>query len=192
MTSLMALVVTGLRNGTAFMDPETGNPFIVLKYEHIKMGRGGAVIKVKARNILTGAIIERGLKSGGTVEEVDLSKKPVQYLYKDGTTFNFMDPVTFETIELSAEIVGELSNFLLEGTTGTVNFYNETPISFDLPTSMFFTVTSTMPGEKGNTVGNAQKPAIIETGATVYVPMFINEGEKIKVDTRDGKYVERG
>jgi len=187
----MALVVTSLRNGTAFMDPDSGQPFVVLKYEHIKMGRGGATIKVKARNILTGSIIERSYNSGGKVEEVDMSTKSVQYLYHDGSIYYFMDPATYEQFELSEDVVGESGKFLTEGASGTVNLYNDQPISFSLPNSLIFKVTYTEPGNKGNTVTNAYKPATLETGVPVMVPMFINEGDSIKVDTRDGKYIER-
>ena len=188
----MSLVVTSLRNGTSFLDPDTGHPFIVVKYEHIKCGRGGATIKVKAKNILTGAIIERSYNSGGKVEEVDLSTKYVQYLYKEPSVYYFMDPETFEQLELSEGIVGEVGRFLLEGTVGSVKLFDGKPIAFDLPNSMTFKVTYTEPGFRGNTVTNALKPATIETGAQVMVPAFISEGETIKVDTRDGKYLERG
>jgi elongation factor P len=193
----MSLVVTALRNGTSFLDPDSGQPFVVVKYEHIKCGRGGATIKVKARNILTGAIIERSYNSGGKVEEVDLSTKYVQYLYKEPSTgpgqdtYYFMDPESFEQLELSEDLVGEAAKFLTEGAQGTVKFYESHPIAFELPNSLVFTVTYTEPGFKGNTVTNALKPATIETGATVMVPAFISAGEKIKVDTRDGKYIER-
>lgn len=198
----MSMVVTALRNGTSFLDPDTGHPFVVVKYEHIKMGRGGATIKVKARNILTGAIIERSYNSGSKVEEVDLSTKYVQYLYKDpptqgfgeadgSTRYFFMDPASFEQLELPEDTVGDAAKFLLEGSQGTVKLYNDKPIAFELPNSLVFKVTYTEPGFKGNTVANALKPATIETGATVMVPSFISEGETIKVDTRDGKYIER-
>jgi len=191
----MSIVVTSLRAGVAFLDPDTGQPFVVIKYEHVKCGRGGATIKVKARNIMTGAIIERSYNSGGKVEEVDLITKSVQYLYadksKDSLRYCFMDPESFEQIELSEELVGQNNKFLVEGSLGSVKLYNDQPIGFELPNSLVFTVTSTSQGERGNTVGNALKPATIETGATVMVPLFIKEGEKIKVDTRDGKYVER-
>ena len=177
------------------MDPDTNQPFIVIKYEHVKCGRGGATIKVKARNIITGAIIERSYNSGGKVEEVELSTESVQYLYadksKDGSNYCFMDPETFEQIELSDELVGQASQYLTEGVVGVIREYNGQPIGFELPNSLVFTVVSAAPGEKGNTVGNALKPATIETGATVMVPMFISEGEKVKIDTRDGKYLER-
>lgn len=187
----MSLVVTALRNGTSFLDPDTGQPFVVVKYEHIKCGRGGATIKVKARNILTGAIIERSFASGSKVEEVDLSTKYVLYLYKEPPLYYFMDPETFEQLELSEEVVGEASKYLLEGAVGSVKIYEGQPIAFELPNSLVFKVAYTEPGFKGNTVTNALKPATIETGATVMVPPFISEGESIKVDTRDGKYIER-
>lgn len=187
----MSLVVTALRGGATFLDPDTNQPFVVVKYEHIKCGRGGATIKVKARNILTGAIIERSFASGGKVEEVELSTKYVQYLYKDTSLFYFMDPVSFEQLELSEEVVGEASKYLLEGSQGAVKIYNDRPIAFELPKSLVFKVTYTEPGFRGNTVTNALKPATIETGAQVMVPPFISAGESIKVDTRDGKYLER-
>ena len=187
----MAIIVTALRAGVAFLDPDTNQPFVVIKYEHVKCGRGGATIKVKARNIITGAIIERSYNSGGKVEEVELSTKSVQYLYKDQDTYHFMDTESFEQVELSEGVIGEVGKFLKEGIVGVIREYNGQSIGFELPNSLVFTVTSTSQGERGNTVGNALKPATIETGATVMVPLFISEGEKVKVDTRDGKYLER-
>ncbi|MBI4091429.1 elongation factor P [candidate division WWE3 bacterium] len=183
------LNVTDLRNGTVFK--ENGDPYLVLKFELIKLARQGAYIKVKAKNLLSGAIIERSWHSNLAVEEADVYRRNSQYLYKDGKSFVFMDTKTYDQETISEDLLGESSKFLKEGQKVQVLFYEGRPIAVDLPPSAVFEVTYTEPGYKGNTVSNVYKPATIETGALVRVPMFITKGEKIKVDTRTGEYLER-
>ncbi len=185
----LMLNVTELRSGTVFK--ENGDPYIVLKYELIKLARQGAYIKVKAKNLLSGAVIERSWHSNLTVEEADINKRNSQYLYKDGENLVFMDPKTYEQESIPTKLVGESSKFLKEGDTVQVLYYEDLPITVELSMSGVFEVTYTEPGFKGNTVNNALKPATIETGATVKVPTFINIGDKIRVDTRTGEYLER-
>ena len=191
----LMLEVTQLRAGTVFDDSSTGSgragPWVVLKYEHVKMGRGTATIKVKIRNLLTGATIDRAFINGARVEEVVLEKRRGQYLYKDGETFVFMDPGTYEQFNVSADLVGEQGRFLKEGTEADVKFYDSMPISISLPLKMKFTISETEPGFRGNSVTNLYKDATLETGATVKVPLFINSGEEIVVNTETGLYVER-
>jgi len=183
------LNVTELRNGTVFK--ENGNPYLVVRYELIKLARQGAYIKVKAKNLLSGATIERSWHSNLTVEEADTRSKNEQFLYKDGDNFVFMDPKTYEQDTISGDLIGETSQFLKEGEIVQVLLYEERPISVQLPVSIIFEVAYTEPGAKGNSVTNSYKPATIDTGASVKVPMFINIGDKIKVDTRTGEYLER-
>lgn len=183
------LNVTDLKVGIVFK--ENNDPFLVMRYELIKLARQGAYIKVKAKNLLSGAVIERSWHSNLTVEEADIYRRNSQYLYKEGNNFVFMDPSNYEQELIPENVIGESSKFLKEGDTVQVMFYEDRPIAIDLPPSLVFEVTYTEPGTKGNTVTNAYKPATIETGATVKVPLFINIGEKIKVDTRTGDYLER-
>ena len=188
------LEVTQLRAGIVYEDPSTGSgrgPWAVLKYEHVKMGRGTATIKVKIKNLLTGTTIERAFTNGARVQDVNLEKKRAQYLYKDGENFAFMDPATYEQFSVTEDLVGEAEKFLKEGTEVDLKFYNDKPISIALPLKMKFVVSETEPGYKGNSVTNLYKDAVIETGAHVKIPLFIEQGEQIVVNTETGGYVER-
>ena len=183
------LNVTDLRNGTVFK--ENGSPYLVLRYELIKLARQGAYIKVKAKNLLSGAVIERSWHSNLSVEEADVYRRNSQYLYKDSGKFVFMEPKTYEQETIPEETIGESAKFLKEGDTVQVLFYEERPIAVELPINSVYEITYTEPGIKGNSVSNSYKSATIETGAEVRVPLFVNIGDKIKVDTRTGEYLER-
>lgn len=181
--------VTDLKVGTVFKENE--NPFLVLRQDLIKLARQGAYIKVKAKNLLTGSIVERSWHSNLSVEDADIYKRNSQYLYKDGNNFIFMDPATFEQEIIPEILIGDDKLYLKEGEVVQVMFYEDRPIAIELPVNLVYEVTYTEPGFKGNTVSNTYKPATIETGATVKVPLFVNIGDKVKVDTRTGEYVER-
>lgn len=184
--------VTELRQGIVFDDPNTGvGPWLVLKYDHIKVGRGSATIKVKIKNIKTGTIIEKGYQNGAKVQDVTLERKKGQFLYKDESGYVFMEPETYEQFTVSEELVSENGRFLKDGTMVDVRFYNDDPISIALPQKMQFKVVETEPGFKGNTVGNTFKDAIIDSGAHVKIPMFIEQGELIVINTETGEYAER-
>lgn len=183
------LNVQDIRNGTAFL--LEGQPYLGLKYEHVKMGRGTATIRIKARNLLTGATIDKSFVNSARVEEINMTRKSMQYLYKDGTSFVFMDPATYDQVEVSREVAGEDAVYLKEGGLVNVLFWDERPLWIELPPKMEFSVKETDPGVKGNTVSNLFKGAILDNGMAIRVPLFINEGERILVDTRDGTYVER-
>lgn len=182
--------VNELRKGEVFK--ENGQPFVVIKYNHVKMGRGNAVIKIKARNLKTGSVLEKSFLSGGAVEEADVEKVKVQYLYKGGENYSFMDNVTFETLDLSKNFLGDDVNFLKEGNTYQLLKFEGESVSLELPLNLVLKVKETGSGFKGNSVTNMMKAAVLETGLNTQVPNFINEGEFIKVDTRSGEYVERG
>ena len=188
-TFFLMLNVTELRTNSVFK--ENNQPFLVLRYELIKLARQGAFIKVKAKNLLSGSIIERSWHSNATVEEADVYKRNSQYLYKNGLNFVFMDPKTYEQEEIPEELISEQARFLKEGVTVQLLFYEDRAISIELPLNIIFEITYTEPGIKGNTVNNSYKDATIETGAKVRVPLFINIGDKIKVDSRTGDYLER-
>lgn len=183
------LEVTQLRAGTVFEDNDT--PWVVLKYEHVKMGRGTATIKVKIRNLLTGTTIERAFINGARVQNMNLEKKKAQYLYRDDNGYVFMDPTTYEQFTIDENMVGEPGKFLKGGTEVDLKLYNGKPISVDLPLKVKFVVTETEPGFKGNSVTNLYKDATLETGAHVKIPLFVNEGEEVVVNTETGEYVER-
>lgn len=184
--------VTELRNGTVYEDPNTGaGIWLVMKYDHVKMGRGTATIKVKIKNLKTGATIEKAYINGAHVQDVNLEKRRGQYLYHDAEGFVFMDPTTYEQFTVSDDLVGNQGQFLKEGTEVDLKFFGTDAISIALPLKMKFKITDTEPGFKGNTVSNIYKDAEIETGAKIKVPMFINLGEEVVVNTNSGDYVER-
>lgn len=178
--------VTELRNGTIFKDD--GNLFLVLEYKHVKLGRGNANIKVKVKNLKTGAVVKKTFLSGQKVEEVRLESKKAQYLYQDEEGFYFMDPSTFEQFKVGEGILGEKKRFLKEGLVYDVRFFEGKPLSFDLPVFLELEVRETGPGVKGNSATNIYKKAVLENGLTVSVPLFVKVGEKVKVDTRTGEY----
>ncbi len=168
-----------------------GKPFVIIEFLHVKPGKGGAFVRTKLKNMITGRVLDQTFRSGEKVGRPDLEEKEMQYLYKDGDTYCMMDNATYEQIFLTEEYVGDNRNFLLENITLKVLFYNNQPIGLDLPTFVILTVTQSEPGVKGDTATGVTKPATLETGYTLNVPLFVNEGDKIKVDTRTGEYVER-
>jgi len=183
------ITVQDLKSGTTFkMD---GQPFIVLKYEHIKLGRGTATIKVRVKNLLTGSTLDKTFINSAKVEEISTNRRVLQYLYQDGSLYVFMDPKTYEQISLSGSVLEESVKYLKEGLTVNVLFWDERALGIDLPPKMEFTVATTDPGVKGNSATNVYKPAVLENGLSLKIPLFINVGDKIRVDTRTGEYVER-
>ncbi len=185
----MALNVTELRTGTVFKE---GNDLLqVITYEHNKMGRGSGTIKVKVRNLRTGSVTEKSFITGARVDEAEVEKKRTQYLYRDGDTFNFMDPVTYEQFSLNSTILGDEAKYLKDNMEVTLLVAGEESLAMELPNSIIYSITETGPGEKGNTVSNVYKEAVLDNNLIVKVPMFMKVGDRVKVDTRSGQYVER-
>ncbi len=180
--------VTELRAGTTYV--QDGQYFIVLSYEHIKMGRGSANIKVKVRNIKTGSIVDKSYINGARVDDVSVVKRDMQYLYRDETHVYFMNPDNFEQVSMLLRLVPDYL-YLKEGETFSVSFLEGKPLSVQLPPKMIFKITETAPGVKGNSATNVYKDAVLENGIKVKVPLFINTGEMIRVDTRIGEYCEK-
>lgn len=180
--------VTELRAGTTYQ--ENGQYFVVLSYEHIKMGRGSANIKVKVRNIKTGTNIEKSYINGARVDEVNVIKKDMQFLYRDDDFVYFMDPKTYEQVNIPLKLVPD-HLYLKEGESFSVSFLEGEPLSVQLPPKMVFKVVETAPGIKGNSATNVFKEAILDNGIKTKVPLFINIGESIRVDTRTGAYCEK-
>lgn len=183
------LASTQLRNGTTFMRNE--QPHQVIEYALIKMGRGGATVKITARNLITGAVINDSYSSNVKVEEVTTSKSRLQYLYQDGVVATFMDPTTFDQVEIPLKVVQNEVKFIKEGDSVDILFWGEQVLSIDLPPKVTLEVVDTAPGVKGNSATNLYKPAKLENGLELRVPLFINKGDKIRVDTRTSSYVER-
>ena len=187
------ILVNDLRSGTAFFD--NGQAWVVIKFEAIKMGRGSSTIKVKVRNLKTGAIIEKSFINAEKVEEANTTKRPLQFLYRQDETLFFMDPRTFEQLSLPLQLVDEQAKYLREGNTVIVVFLEEhdqtIPLSIELPMKMEFTVAETDPGVKGDSAVNIYKSAKLDNGMSVKVPLFISGGDKVVIDTRTGEYTSR-
>ncbi len=168
-----------------------GQLYTIVDWQHIKMGRGGAIVRMKLRNLRTGANIEHTVDAGERFQRAFLERRPVQYSYNDGDTYYFMDNETFETIPLTLEQLGDAKNYLLDGMQLEIVSYNDEPLSVELPVTVDLEVTYTEPGFKGDTATGGTKPATLETGLVVQVPLFVKTGEKIRVKTDTGTYVER-
>lgn len=169
-----------------------GEPCEIVDFQHVKMGRGGAIVRTKMKNLKTGAVLEETFRSGEKLERPGLEEKTMQYLYSQGNEFYFMDLETYEQIPLMPSLLGEAKNFLKENMTAKVLYHKDVPISVEVPTFVELVVTKTDPaGFRGDTASGSGKPATLETGAVVKVPFHINEGDKIKVDTRTSEYIER-
>jgi elongation factor P len=168
-----------------------GVPYEIVEFLHFKPGKGGAMIRTKLRNLLTGKMTDNTFRSGEKVDKPDFETREVQFLYKEGEQFVLMDLTTYEQLYVEEDQTGGKGGYLKEGETVKALLYNGEPIDLDLPASVVLTVTKTEPGVKGDTVSGTTKPAEVETGITVQVPLFINEGETIKVDTRSGEYLGR-
>jgi len=168
-----------------------GDPCAIIENEFVKPGKGQAFNRVKIRNLKTGRVIERTFKSGDTVEAADVIDTDMQYLYNDGEFWHFMHPETFEQLAATADVVGDADKWLKEQDLCGVTLWNGQPISVTPPNFVMLTITETDPGVRGDTSGGGGKPATLETGAVVRVPLFVDVGEVIKVDTRTGEYVSR-
>lgn len=168
-----------------------GQPCSILENEMVKPGKGQAFSRVKIRNLVTGAVFERTFKSGESVEGADVMDRELQYLYTDGEFWYFMHPESFEQVTASEAAVADCKQWLKEQDTCTVTLYNGDPLSVTAPTFVELQVTETDPGLKGDTVSGGNKAATLETGAVVRVPLFIEQGEVLKIDTRTGEYVSR-
>ncbi len=168
-----------------------GTPFEIVEFQHFKPGKGGAMVRTKLRNILNGRTVDNTFRSGEKVGRPDLEQRDMQYLYREGEDLVFMDLVTYEQLHLSEEFTGGKSEFLKEAQECRVLLYNNEPIDIDIPISMVMEVVQTEPGAKGDTVSNVTKPAKLETGVVVQVPIFVNEGDRIKIDTRTKEYLGR-
>lgn len=181
--------VTELRTGTTFL--LDGQPHQVLEYKHSKLGRGTANIKVKARNLSTGTVVKKNFISGAKVESIETEIKSLQYLYRDENNLYFIEPRSFEQFSLDKSIVGNKIRYLREDTVVKVLFYDNKPLSIELPYSMVFEVANAPPGVRGNSATASTKSVTLENDLMVQAPLFIKKGDKVKIDIQTGSYVER-
>ena len=166
-------------------------PYRVTDYSHHAMGRGGAVVQVKLKNLLTGGVIETSFRSSDKIQSAEVNRSKVQLLYKEGNDYNFMDQATYDQTTVSGDVLGDQARFIADGAEVQLLTFNDRVIGLEMPNSVYLKIAQTDPGAKGDTATTALKPATLETGVEVNVPLFINEGDGVKVDTRSGAYLER-
>jgi elongation factor P len=168
-----------------------GEPYVILEFQHVKPGKGSAFTRTTIRSLLSGRNLERTFKSGDKVDRPDIEERDMQFLYAQGDEYHFMDQRNYEQTYVDAKVLGEAKNYLKENINAAIMFYNGKAIGVTLPNSVELKVTKCDPGVRGDTVSGAQKPATLETGYVINVPLFINEGDVLKIDTRSGEYLTR-
>ena len=168
-----------------------GTPFEIIEFQHFKPGKGGAMVRTKLRNILNGRVLDNTFRSGEKVERPNLESRDMQFLYHEGEQLVFMDMTTYDQMHMDAEATDGKANYLKDGQECRVLLYNEKPLDIEIPASLVLEVTETEPGAKGDTVSNVTKPATLETGVVIQVPISVNIGDRVKVDTRTNGYLGR-
>lgn len=185
----MAVTTNDLRNGMTLDLPE--GLFGVVEFQHVKPGKGGAFVRTKLKNVRTGAVIERTFRADERVEQAIVDKRDMQYLYRDGDDYVFMDTVSYDQMQVTPDALGGAASYLTEGDSAVLQLYASEIVGVELPAAVELAVAATEPGLQGDRVSGARKPATLETGLVVQVPLFVNTGDKIKVDTRSGEYITR-
>ncbi|GAB3695814.1 elongation factor P [Nocardiopsis oceani] len=179
-----------IKNGTT-LRLDHGVLWNVLEFQHVKPGKGGAFVRTKLKNVLTGKIVDKTFNAGAKVEFASVDRSDMEYLYHDGDSFIFMDNQTFDQIPVPEAVVGDAKGFLLENTKVTVATYEGNPLYIEMPAAVELEITETDPGVQGDRSTGGTKPATVQTGATIQVPLFVTTGERVKVDTRTGDYLGR-
>jgi elongation factor P len=185
----MAISTSDFKNGMALDLPE--GLFQINDFQHVKPGKGGAFVRTTLRNVRTGSTQERTFRAGEKMERAIIDKREMQYLYYDGSSYVFMDNESYDQLEVAAESLDDAPNYLVEGNTVVLQMYGDEIVGTDMPAAVVLVVTETEPGLQGDRVSGARKAATMETGLVVQVPLFIETGERLKVDTRTGDYIER-
>jgi elongation factor P len=185
----MAVSTNDLKNGMTLALPD--GLFTVLEFQHVKPGKGGAFVRTKLRNLRTGAVLERTYRADEKLEQAIIDKREMQFLYREGDQYVFMDATSYEQLQVPAATLGNAASYLKEGDSVVLELYGGDVVGVDLPAAVELTVTETEPGVQGDRVSGARKPATLETGLVVQVPLFVNPGDRVKVDTRSGEYLTR-
>jgi elongation factor P len=186
---MAATTTNDLKRGMTLDLPE--GLFQVVDFQHVKPGKGPAFVRTTLRNVRGGNVLDRTFRAGERVEQAVVDKKEMQFLYRDASDCVFMDNSTYEQIHVSTKSLGDAANYIVDGATAQLQFYKDEIIGTELPAAVELTVAETEPGVQGDRVSGARKPATLETGLVVQVPLFVNQGERIKVDTRTGEYLTR-
>lgn len=168
-----------------------GQLWTVVEFQHVKPGKGGAFVRTKLKNVLSGKVIDRTFNAGVKVETANVDKREMQYLYHDGDSYVFMDAASYDQIPVSEAVLAEAKDYLLENQNAVIALHDGNPLYVELPASVELTITFTEPGLQGDRSTGGTKPATLETGAVIQVPLFVDQGTKVKVDTRDGSYLGR-
>jgi elongation factor P len=184
-----AITTNDLKNGIT-LELDNGL-FQVVEFQHVKPGKGGAFVRTKLRNLKNGNVFDRTFNAGVRVEQAMLDKKDMQFLYRDGSDYVFMDTQSYEQQLVDPIALGDAADYLVEQATVIIAFHNDTIVGVEIPASVELTISETEPGMQGDRVSGARKPATLETGKVVQVPLFINTGDRVKVDTRSGEYITR-
>jgi elongation factor P len=185
----MAITTNDLKNGMTLDLPE--GLFSVVDFQHVKPGKGGAFVRTTLRNARTGAVLERTFRAAERVEQAVIDKREMQYLYREGDEAVFMDARSYDQMHVAPDALGEAAGYLVEGASAVLQLYRGEIVGVDLPASVELTVAVTEPGIQGDRVSGARKPATLETGKVVQVPLFVNVGDRVRVDTRSGEYLTR-
>ncbi len=185
----MAITTNDLKNGMALNLPE--GLFQVVEFQHVKPGKGGAFVRTTMRNMRTGAVIDRTFRAGERVDQAVIDKREMQYLYRDADDYVFMDNASYDQIHVARPTLGSAADFVIEGSSALMNMYGGEIVSVELPAAVDLEVSLTEPGVQGDRVSGARKPATLETGLVVQVPLFVTTGDRVKVDTRSGEYLSR-
>ena len=166
-------------------------PCMIVEFQHVNPGKGGAFVRTRLKSFVTGNVLERTYRSGEKLEVPEMEEKQMQFLYKEGTDYHFMNEVTYEQLFINEKSLGDAKNYLKEGMVATILFYQGRTLGVDIQNFVELLIIQTEPGVKGNTAQNATKPAVLETGYTINVPLFVEEGDKVRIDTRTGDYMDR-
>lgn len=166
-------------------------PFTIVEFQHVKPGKGGAFVRTRVKSLVSGNVLDRTFRSGDKVEIPEMEEKEMQFMYKEGVNYYFMDVNTYDQLFVEEENLGDAKNYLKEGLTINVSFYKGKAIGVDLPNFVDLKIVNTEPGIKGDTAQNATKPAELESGFVLQVPLFVEEGDAVKIDTRSGQYITR-
>jgi elongation factor P len=186
----MTVSTNDLKNGMT-LDIAGDGLFSVVEFQHVKPGKGGAFVRTKLKNVRTGAVIERTYRADEKLEQAIIDKREMQYLYRDSEHYVFMDNVSYDQLHVEPSALGDAPGYLKEGDSVILQMYGTEIVGVDLPAAVVLAVTATEPGVQGDRVSGARKPATLETGLVVQVPLFVNEGDSLKIDTRSGEYVTR-
>jgi len=185
----MAISTNDLKNGMTLALPE--GLFHVVEFQHVKPGKGGAFVRTTLKNVRSGAVVDKTFRAAEKVEQAMIEKREMQFLYRDGNDFVFMDNATYDQLTVAPAAIGSTASYIVDGSTVILQMYRDEIVGTDMAASVDLAVADTEPGVQGDRVSGAKKPATLETGAVVQVPLFINVGDRVKVDTRSGEYISK-